>query len=223
MSIVLPKYHRKQSGSSVSGRRCTAPQIALRGMIKVVPTTKIGLRRQLPSCNDCIGGWFHSSTITIPAVWRIGHVANIWTEARGPFTLESASTTTKWHFNRVGMRTAVDFKWLSRLVPIQRSTVSYLGGLCSLHSVDPVQRTIRTACLSHWEDVTWLLLCFSGCSLHHWDDWNTERDQRSLWSRQISWNTKQCDSVAPLLALHTTRPSLQAFWFLVAGFSPFAS
>ena len=62
-----------------------------------------------------------------------------------------------------------------------------------------------------------LLSCTKGI-LHRWDDWITDGDRRSLCSRQISWNTKQCDSVAPLLALHTTWASHQGSWFLVTGF-----
>jgi len=52
-----------------------------------------------------------------------------------------------------------------------------------------------------------LLQLSTECIMHCWDDWTTDCDQRSLWSRQISWHSKRFDSVAPLLALHTTRPS----------------
>jgi len=48
----------------------------------------------------------------------------------------------KEDFNCVGMRPAVELMWLSRLVPILRTTVTFLGGFCFLHHVDPVQRTI---------------------------------------------------------------------------------
>jgi len=90
----------------------------------------------------------------IPAVWRIGAVANIWTKARSPSTLHSASLNTKWQFNRARMCPAVHRMLLFWLVPIQRSTISFLDGLCFLHLVDPVQRTIWTACSSHWKEVT---------------------------------------------------------------------
>jgi len=43
----------------------------------------------------CIGGWFLSSTITIPAVWCIGVVANVRSKATRPLTFDSASLTTK--------------------------------------------------------------------------------------------------------------------------------
>jgi len=36
-----------------------------------------------------------------------------------------------------------------------------------------------------------------------WDDRNTDGNWRRLWSWLISWNSKHCDSGAPLLALHT--------------------
>jgi len=58
--------------------------------------------------------------------------------------------------------------------------------------------------------------------LHCWEDWNSDCDWYSLWSQQITWNTEQCDSVAPLLTLHTTWSSHQRSWFLVVGFSSFA-
>jgi len=169
-SIVLLKYHCKLSGCGVSGRICTAPWIALIRTIYVVLTLKWGLRWYLPSCKACIAGWCLSSRIAIPAVWRIGPVAKVWTKATSPLMLDWASSMKKGHFNRARMRPAVDLKWLSGLVPIQRSTVSFLGGLCFLHLVDPVQQTIWTACSSLWEDVTGISigLCRMDCALLRW-------------------------------------------------------
>jgi len=60
------------------------------------------------------------------------------------------------------------------------------------------------------------------CIMHRWDHQNTDHDWHSQWSLQCSCNTKQHDSVATLLALHTTPPSHQGSWFLVVGFSSFA-
>jgi len=150
--IVLLKYHHELSGCGLSWRRCTAAWIALRGTIWVVPTARRGSPRQLPSCTGCIGGSCLASTITIPAVWCISPVANVWTTAMSPSTLDWASWTTKRHFDHAGMPLAVDLKWLSGLVPTQGRMVSFLSGLCFLHLVDPVQRTIWTACSSHWKD-----------------------------------------------------------------------
>jgi len=66
-----------------------------------------------------------------------------------------------------------------------------------------------------------LLLRCTQWSLHHWGNWNTDCDWPRLWSQQIPLNTKQWDSVAPHLALHTTQPCHQWFWFLVTGLSSF--
>jgi len=153
--MVLLKYHRKGSGSGVRGRRCTAPWITLIGMILVVVTLKGDLRQYILSCKGCIRGWWLFLTITTPAVWRIGPVANVRTNAGSPLMLNSASAIMKQQFNYMGMRVAVDFKrWRSGLIPIQGSAVSFLGGLCFLHLVDPVQWTIWTAYPSHWKDIT---------------------------------------------------------------------
>jgi len=152
--MALHMYHRKLSVCGVSGTRCTAPWIVFLWTIEVVPMPKRGLQQLLPSCKGCIEAWCLSLTITIPAAWRIGPVANIWTEARSPFTLDSASSTTKRHCHRVWMHLAVDLKWRSGLVPIARSTITCFGGLCFLHLVDPAQRTIWSAYSWHWKDVT---------------------------------------------------------------------
>jgi len=69
-------------------------------------------------------------------------------------TLDSASSTMKSLFTCAQMSPAENLKWLSRIVPIQESTVSFLRGLCFLHLVDPVQQTIWTAYLWHWKDIT---------------------------------------------------------------------
>ena len=214
---MLLKYHCERSGCGVSGRRCTAPWIALIGTIKVFPTPKRRLRLQLPSCKGCIGCCCLSSTISIPVVCHISLVANIWTKGRSPLTLDSASLPTNWHSNRAGMHPAVDLKWLCRVVPVQWRTVSFV--------VAYAFSTLWTQCNEAYEllarhiekTLPELLLHFTHCILHCWDDWNTDHDQRSLWSSQICWNTKQCDSVAQLLALQTTWPSHQGSWYLVAG------
>jgi len=101
-----------------------------------------------------VRGWYFSSTITIWVVWHIGPGINIWTKARSPLTLHSASLTMNRHFKRMGMDSAVNIKWLSRLITIQRSAVLFLGGWSMLHLVDPVQETICTAYLSHWTDIS---------------------------------------------------------------------
>jgi len=126
---------------------------------------KRGLWRSLPPCNGAIGGRYLSSTFSIPAVWRNGPVANVCTKAWSRWTRDPTSLTTKRHFNRAGMDQAADLQWLSGLVPNQRSTVSFLDGLCFLHLVDPVQRTIWTACLSHWNDVTGIAMAL--CRMHY--------------------------------------------------------
>jgi len=59
------------------------------------------------------------------------------------------------------------------------------------------------------------------CTLHHWDNRNTDHDRCSLWSWQICRNTKRCGSVAPLLTIHTTRPRHQGSRFLVLCFLTF--
>ena len=74
----------------------------------------------------------------------------------------------KRHFKDVGMCSAVDLQWLSRLIPIQGSTVSFLGGLWFLHLVDPVQRTIWTACSSHWKDITRIATALYGMYFGSW-------------------------------------------------------
>jgi len=82
---------------------------------------------------------------------------------------------TKTHFNWAGIHPAVDSRWLSGLVPIQRSTVSFLGGSWFLHHVDPVQRTIWTACLLHWKDITGIataLNCMYFASLRQLTYWS---------------------------------------------------
>jgi hypothetical protein len=56
------------------------------------------------------------------------------------------------------------------------------------------------------------------CCLPQWKNLNTIHDRCSLWCRLIPWTNKHYDSVAPLLALYTTQPSHQGFWFLVVGF-----
>jgi len=151
---VLLRNHRKSSGCSLSGRGCTAPWFTLIGTIYVVPTPKRGLWQLFPLWKGGNGGWCLSSKIMIQAGWCISPVANIWTKARCPFTLNSASSTTKSHFNQAGMYPSVNLRHLSGLFPILKSTVSFLGGLCFLYLVDPVEQTIGTACSSHWKDVT---------------------------------------------------------------------
>jgi len=148
------KYHCKLSGRGMSGRRCTASRITLIRTIQVVSMLKRRLWPLLPSCKSCIAGWCLSSTITIPAVWRVAPVKNLWTKTKSPLTLDSACSRMNRHFNSAGMHSTVDLRWLSDLLPTQRSTVSVLGGLCFLHTVDRLQWTIWTACSSHWKEIT---------------------------------------------------------------------
>jgi len=101
----------------------------------------------------------------------------VWTQAWHPITLESASSTPKTHFNRAGKLLAINLQWLSGLVPILRNIELYLGGLCFLHLVDPVEGIIWTACLAHWNDVTGIaatLFCIYWALLRQWHWW--------LWS-----------------------------------------
>jgi hypothetical protein len=65
---------------------------------------------------------------------------------------DSADFKMKWRFNHAEIYSGVDWKCLSGLVPIQRSTVSFLGGLSFLRIVDPLKLTIGTACSLHWND-----------------------------------------------------------------------
>jgi len=151
--MVLLKYDSLLSGCCVSRRWCTALWIPHIGTIYMILMRKRGLQWSLSLCKGCFGGWCLSSTITIPIVWCIGRAANVRTISRCPSMVDSASSTTQRHFNHAGLCPAVDLTLLSRLVPIQRSTVSFLGGLCFLHLVDPVQWTILTACWSQWKDI----------------------------------------------------------------------
>ena len=89
--------------------------------------------------------------------------------------------------------------------------------------------TLWTLCNEPWELPACLidkmspelLLHSPRCIFHRSDDWTPDRDECCLWSWQISSNRWQCDSVATLLALHTTQPSLQGSWYLVVGFSSY--
>jgi hypothetical protein len=58
---------------------------------------------------------------------------------RSPVTLNLASLMMNRDFDDAGIHPILDLKWLAILVPIQSSTESFLGGLCLLHNVDPVQ------------------------------------------------------------------------------------
>jgi len=153
-SIVWQKYHCVVSGYGVSGKRCTTPSITLIGMIWVVLTLNGGLHRYLPLCNDWIRGSCLSSSITIRAVGHIDHDTNVWTKVSSLSTLDLACASLKRHYKSEGMNPAVDLQWLSGLVPIQRSTVQFLDGLCFLHLVDRVQQTISCTSLSHCKDIT---------------------------------------------------------------------
>jgi len=110
---------------------------------------EIGLQQELPSCKSSVGGFCLCSTIIMPAVWCIGPVANIWTKESCTLKINSAFSMATRHCSRVGMHPAVDLKWLFGLIPMQRSTVSFIGGLCFLHLVDPVQLTMWTTWSSH--------------------------------------------------------------------------
>jgi len=142
------------SGHGVSRRRCYSPWNTCIRTIWLDWTLQWGIQQLPPLCKGCIRDWCLSSIIIILAVWSISPVANVWPKARNNWMLDAASSMMKRHFNCAGMSPAVDLNWLSGLVPIQRSTVSFLGGLCFLHLLDPEQWTIWTACLSHWQDVT---------------------------------------------------------------------
>jgi len=143
---------------------------------------------------DCL-----SSTITIPAVRHIGPVANVWTKARRALMVDSLSSTMKRHFKHARMRPAVDFKCLSWLIPIHRSTVSMLCGLGFLHLVDPVQWTIWTACLSRWKDITLIA---------------------TLWYRvhfaSFRWLKYRLPSMTSLKLANLLKP--QAMWFFNSPF-----
>jgi len=137
--------------------------------------TRRVLQWQRPKCKGYIEGWYLSSTITIPAVWGIRLVANIGTKARSSSTLDRVSSMAKIHFYLVRMRHAVNFQWLSGLVPIERSTVTFLCGLCCLQIVDAVQRTMWTACLLHWKDLSGIDTAF------YWM-YNASLRQLKYWS-----------------------------------------
>jgi len=191
--ILLLKYNRVLFSCAISPRRCAATWIVIIGMMYMVMIPKRGLVWQLPSCNGCIRGWCLSSTISIPAVWCISPVANVWTKAKSPLTHNSAFWTMKRHFNPAGMCPAVNSTWLSGLIPIQWSTVSFLGGICYLHLVDTVQQSMWTACSSHWKDITTIatalyqmhfaLLRRLKCWL-----WSTESEKlANLFKHQAMW------------------------------------
>jgi len=135
------------------------------------------LQQQHPLCTGRIVGWCYSSTITIPAVWWIDPVENIWTKLRCYLTFGSAFAMTKRQFKHTGMSPGVDLKWLSGIIPIQISTVSFLGGRCSLHLVDPAKWTIWTACSLHWKYVTGIATAL------HW-----EYFALLIWLKYWSWS-----------------------------------
>jgi hypothetical protein len=62
---------------------------------------------------------------------------------------------------------------------------------------------------------TKLLLRCTECILHRWDDWNANRDPPSLWRQQLSWITKQSDSVAPPYGI--TQHSHKSSRVLISG------
>lgn len=101
-----------------------------------------------------IRSWCLSATITITAVSRICTVGIIWTNARCLVTVDLASSTTKGHFTYARLHQVVNWMWLSRLVPIERSTVLRVVGMCCLHHVEPLQWTMWTACSLHWKDIS---------------------------------------------------------------------
>jgi len=118
---------------------------------------------------------------------------NVRTKEGSPLTLDSTSSTIKRHFNHAGMSPAVNLKWLSGLIPIQRSNVSFLGGLWFLHLVEPVQQTIWTALSSHWKDVTGSAtvlyqMCFASLRrLKYWS-WSTwSVMSANLLKHQATW------------------------------------
>lgn len=154
MSIVLLNYHCEQSGYGIRARCCTSSRIALMGKLYDTPMLNWRIWQLLLSWNGCIGGRCVSWSFTMPAVWHIRPVANVWTRRRSPLTLDSASSMTNRHFRRVRMHPAVDWKWLFGLVPIPKSTVLFLRGFCILHHGYTGERTIWTDCLSHWSDIT---------------------------------------------------------------------
>jgi len=88
--------------------------------------------------------------------------------------------------------------------------------LCTLGTQCKEQYDLPTRCI----DMTPPALgqhC-SDCIVCRWDDGNPGFNQCNLWSWQNSWNTEQCDSVASLLALETTRPCQQGSRFQVTGY-----
>jgi hypothetical protein len=66
-----------------------------------------------------------------------------------------------------------------------------------------------------------LLMHCTECLLHYWNAWNINHNQPILWSRQSSRNTMECNSVAPIVALHTAQPTHEGSWFQIAGVSLF--
>jgi len=221
-SIMFLMYHSELSGCGVSGRRCTVLWITLIGMMNVVQNTKRCSQRKLLSCNRCVGVSCFSSTITITGLWHIGLVEDVWTRAGSSFMLHSASSTTKSHFNPAGMHQQLT----KSLFPDSSLSREALYHVLVAYAIS----ILWTECNKLYELLASciekkspeLQLRCTKCILHHWDNTKPGSDQRSLWSWQIFWNTKQCDSVAPLLALHSTQPSYKGSWFLVEGFSLFA-
>jgi len=127
---------------------------------------------------------------------------------------------TKRHFNRAGMLPAVDLVWLSGLIPNKRSTVSSLCGLCFLHLVDPVQRTIWTDCSSSWKEVTGiasaLYRMYFGLlrQLKYWS-WSTYSVQSAnVLKHQAMWFCSSPLGIAHYLA-KSSRVLIPRHWFLI--------
>jgi len=134
--------------------------------------------------------------------------------------LNSAPSTMERHFNCAGIHAAVDVMWRSRLVPIQRSTVLWLSGLCFRHLVDPVQPTIWTACSSHWKELTriamvlYRMYCASSTRLKYWS-WlvlATVPNPRFGSGSGLEPNLNRCNGFYHIKKPNRTEPTV--FWLV---------